>query len=67
MDAKEIIENFEMENSIEKREAIFNVSAEFRKGDLVLVGETNDNQLKNKLVKTMVRMMASMKVVLWFN
>jgi hypothetical protein len=53
MDAKEIIENFEMENSIEKREAIFNVSAEFRKGDLVLVGETNDNQLKNKLANTM--------------
>jgi len=50
IDAEEVISNFELENDIEKRETIFNIAAEFRKGDLILTGETDNLQLKNRLL-----------------
>jgi hypothetical protein len=53
IDAEEVISNFEIDNNIEKRETIFNITAEFSKGDLILKGETDNFQLKNKLINAM--------------
>jgi hypothetical protein len=49
-EAEGIIVKFEQNNVSEKREAVFDVKASFRKGKIVLQGEADNAKLKNELL-----------------
>jgi gamma-D-glutamyl-L-lysine dipeptidyl-peptidase len=49
-EAERIIAKFEQNNVPEKRETVFDMEALFRKGKVVLKGETDNSNLKNKLL-----------------
>lgn len=48
--AAEIIGNFEQENVADQREVVFEAEPKFVKGNLVIAGQTSEQQLKNKLL-----------------
>lgn len=47
---EEAIQHFELNNLPDKREVVFHAEARFEKGDVVLLGETDDARLKNLLL-----------------
>jgi hypothetical protein len=49
-EANKIIATFLEENKIEKRETIFDIQTEYENGNLILNGETDNPELKNKLL-----------------
>lgn len=49
-EVNEIILAFSAENNIDKRETIFDVQTNFENGNLMLTGETDKPELKNKLL-----------------
>ncbi len=48
--ASEIIQKFEQEKAIDKSEMVFEIEAVYKKGNLILTGETDDRKLKNDLL-----------------
>lgn len=51
--ANQAINNFHIENAIDKRETVFDVKIEHENGKLILKGETDNPELKSKLISTL--------------
>lgn len=49
-EVNEIIVAFSAENNIDKRETIFEIQTNFENGKIILIGETDQPELKNKLL-----------------